>query len=167
MSLQWHYFILFYYRAFFVFVLMIADVAIVCFCLLFLSVKEIWAPVWVVEKKNQLKVGKNQSWGWVGREQGLFEQMSKEDERTWARERKSAERNETYFKRRKETFFTEESIDFWNINLELDTEILCWRIMLALTSHEKRGWEIVQRGVFMIKESGKGLARAALELLYI
>ena len=94
--------------------------------------------------------------------------MSKEDERTWAGENKSAERNETYPKRRrKETYFTEESIDFWNINLELDTEIFSWRVMLALTSHEKRGWEIVQRGVFMIKESGKGLAKAALELQYI
>lgn len=138
-----------------------------CYCLLLPLVFKCegdLSPCMSCRETNQLKVGKNQSWGWGGREQALFEQMSKEDERTWARESKSAERNETYSKRRrKETFFTEESIDFWNINLELDTEIWRWRIMLALTSHEKKGWEIVQR-VFMIKESGKGLARAALEL---
>lgn len=61
---------------------MVVDV--LSFAFWFLSVKETWAPVWVVDK-GQLKDDKNQS-GDGGIEKWFMEQMSKENQRTWDRE---------------------------------------------------------------------------------
>ena len=45
-------------------------------------------------------------------------QMSKEVQRTWDRGASHQKGKVRHSKRRKETFFAEESVDFWNVNLE-------------------------------------------------
>lgn len=69
---------------------MVVDVFSFAFC--FLSVKEIWAPVWVVDK-GQLKADKNQS-GNGGIEKWFLEQMSNKNQRT--RDRESILRKEKW-----------------------------------------------------------------------
>lgn len=63
--------------------------------------KEIWVPVYVVDK-GQLKDDKNQSG--VGAQRTWFmELMSKENQRTWDRENTSSERkSDTYSKEKRE-----------------------------------------------------------------